>query len=297
MSQYTIQLRRIPWYADGALRPLGRHVEHDSRSLSYLFTPRREVTIQSVRHGEHSPVLDQGRTGACTGFTAESAAGCGPLYSVIPDAIAAKPTADDDTDERQALTLYSAATRLDRFPETYPPDDIGSTGLAAAKAMQKAGLISGYQHATDLNTAIAALMVGPIMIGIDWYSSFDHPWASGTISIEPGAVIRGGHELCVVGYEAGGSSGTVSSKDALLIKNSWGTGWGAAGYCRMAIDTFDTLLAQQADVIVPVPLSAEPPQPEPQPEPPNVNPTPSPEEVDKAMWAAVQAWAKAKGLA
>lgn len=293
MPAHSIKLEHIPWHTEGGARPLGRHVEHDSRSLNYLFRSPRHVTIQSVRHQEFSPVIDQGQLGSCTGNAAESAAGCDPVFSVIPDSVTAKPGSDAGADEQQAIALYHAATVLDGFRGTYPPDDTGSTGLAAAKAMQQAGLISGYQHATDINTMVSALMVAPVMIGINWYSSFDTPAADGTIALAKRAHVRGGHELCVIGYESASNNGSVNSADMLTIKNSWSTGWGALGYCRLSVKDMDTLLGQQGDATIPVPLG-DSPTPDPDPTP---TPTPTPDDVDKAMWNACQVWAKAKGLA
>jgi hypothetical protein len=48
----------------GASRRLGRNLEHDSRSLRYLY-PRTAAEWAPVRHLTDAPVLDQGALGAC----------------------------------------------------------------------------------------------------------------------------------------------------------------------------------------------------------------------------------------
>ena len=59
---HTITRRAIPEVAVEG-RPLGRHVNHDSRSLNYLVAP--DGTVATARWNRVIPVLDQGQVGSC----------------------------------------------------------------------------------------------------------------------------------------------------------------------------------------------------------------------------------------
>ena len=183
------------------------------------------------------------------------------MFQAIPDDLAAKPnTALTGVDEDQAVALYSAATVLDGIPGQYTPDDTGSTGLAAAKAMVKAGLIAGYQHTFTLVDALAALQVVPLMAGFNWYDSFDQPDAQ-----------RPGDDHA---RRAGPRRRMRSSRTSCCSTRSWSgsrtrgptPGGSRAGSTCRWID-LERLLGEQGDVTVPVPLGQAPPQPAPGPEP------------------------------
>lgn len=235
---------------------LGRHVRHDPRSLRYLYPAHEVAGLVSVRHKRVIPVLDQGDLGSCTGNAAEGCVGTEPLWSVI--AAPERPWPEDAAkDEEQAVALYSAATRLDEFDGSYPPDDTGSSGLAVAKAAKAAGLISGYTHCTSLDSALKALSQQPVIAGINWYDSFDYPLPSGFMTITTGAQVRGGHEICVDELDV--------DERRVWFTNSWGTGWGAEGRACLSWDDFERLLHEDGDVTVFTPLSQPAPQPTPVP--------------------------------
>lgn len=251
---------------------LGRHVKHDSRSLDYKFDGSGIATT-SIRHTRYIPVLDQGDLGSCTGNAATGNLGTGVYYATIPNTVT--------LDENEAVKLYSAATALDSYQGTYPPNDTGSDGLSVAKAAQQAGLISGYQHITSLNDAIAALQLGPIITGVNWYSSFDNPSKSGKVSITKSAYVRGGHEFVLDEVD-------VTNK-LIGATNSWGESWGLKGRFYFSFADYERLLAEQGDATVFVKLST--------PEPPT--PTP-PGNVDPDVLAAYQslkAWALKNNVA
>ncbi len=67
----------------------------------------------------------------------------------------------------------------------------------------------------------------PSMFGFPVYTEYDHPLPGGLIAY-PTTGYRGGHANVVAGYDdnltIGGDVG------ALLVRNSWGTGWANAGY-------------------------------------------------------------------
>lgn len=263
-------------------RRLGRHVEHDPRSRNYAFcAPRMAYT--DVNHVINIPVLNQGALGACTGFAIEACCGARPFYDAIPSTVAAKPSMDVMVAQTQAIALYSTATSLDTFYGEYPPTDTGSTGLAAAKAAQRAGLISGYLHTFTLDDCLKALTLTPVIIGVNWYSGFDRPAADGLVRVS--GSVRGGHEFLLYGIDA--------TKKVVKARNSWGTSWGNKGNFYFSFDNLGRLLSEQGDCTVPVPLTSPSPTPSPTPTPTPSGPTLTPDEM---LAAAFDVWKKAKGL-
>jgi hypothetical protein len=227
----------------------------------------------------NAPVLDQGQVGACVGFGTEACVSADPFYAAIPTTVAARPTGDVDTDNQQGYGLYSAATHLDNIKGSWKPDDTGSVGLAGAKAAQKAGLISGYQHALSLDAALKGLGSLPCITGVNWYEGFDNPDSSGRVKIS--GSVRGGHEFCVYGIDA--------VNKLVWARNSWTAGWGLNGTFCFSFDDWGRLLDEQGDVTFFVPLTSPAPTPTP-------TPTPTPASVDAAMAKAAHAWLTAKGL-
>jgi hypothetical protein len=208
---------------------LGRHVVHDPRSRN--FAAKRAPKIVSVQHAVAGLPLDQGNLGSCT-----ANALCGALDSA-PNFSGGTPLAEPD-----AVHLYELETKLEGQP--YPPNDPGGSGLMVCKAAKDLGLISSYKHAFGVQHALEALVLHPVITGISWYTSFDSPDPSGLVAIDPGATIRGGHEIVADGIDA--------DKKLVWFWNSWGTQFGVGGRFCMAFDTWEQLLENQGDVTVPL---------------------------------------------
>lgn len=206
---------------------LGRHVEHDTRSLDY--PAQVAPALRTVQHHRHARILDQGQLGSCTGNAMAGIVGTDPIFHT-----------GDHVNEKLAVELYERATVLDGIPGEYPPDDTGSSGLAVAKAAKELGFIARYTHAFGLDHALGHLVLAPVIIGIAWFDSFDTPGPHGLIEISPDAQIRGGHELEVLGLD--------TDTQTIRGANSWGTSWGDHGHFTMSWATFDDLLANQGDV-------------------------------------------------
>lgn len=255
---------------------LGRQVNHDPRSRAYPVAPTA-TALTAVRHVAHVGILDQGQLGSCTGNAGVGAAYREPFFK---DGMIFWPTYPPN--EAGAVSLYSEATQLDDDPGTYPPTDTGSDGLSVAKALQKAGIISGYLHAFTLQSALLQLMSTPLITGITWYNSMFNPGMDGVLVVDPSSGVAGGHELCVDEYVP--AAGQVPA----LVggPNSWGTSWGKDGRWYMVVDDWAKLLADDGDVTAFVPAT----QPAPTP-----TPTPSPaDDADATLWAAVKHWATAE---
>lgn len=236
---------------------LGRHVEHDSRSLLYRVQaqPGRKVQWPEVQHNGVAPILDQGNLGACTGY---AAAGAVSYIENDPDQL---PQSADGWNSF-ARGLYHAATGLDSITGTWPPDDTGSTGLAAAKALVGDELASGYLHATSGGELAAALAKGPVMCGTEWYQSMFDPDSSGQVIVDYDTPLAGGHEYVMDGFDG----------SHFRFRNSWGASWGDGGHFYVEQGEYlDLLFNQRGDAISLVPAV----EPAPQPTPPGPEPQPA----------------------
>lgn len=230
----TVHFELLP--QTGGPYRLGRHVLHDPRSRDYdaqpIAKPRPLVT---TLHETVCPPWDQGQIGSCTANAA-----LGTLMT--------KPTWNGSWHfaEPDALSLYEQETRLDdrQIPGEYPPDDTGSTGLWSMKALKAAGYIRAYRHAFSISTVLHLLLDYPVSTGIPWLNSMFEVDKTGTIVYDERSGIAGGHQVCLVGLDV--------DREAVRVRNSWGTGWGEGGYAWLAFDAYNSLLHQQGDAVVPV---------------------------------------------
>ncbi len=91
-------------------------------------------------------------------------------------------------------------------------------------------IISYWRIPVNLNSIKGCLAEGyPFSFGFTVYDSFfNHSVAQTGIMPMPNIAnekVRGGHAVLAVGYD--------DSRQAVLIRNSWGTGWGIKGYFWM----------------------------------------------------------------
>ena len=265
---------------------LGRHIEHDPRSLAYAHGVLPKSAIKSVEWTRRIPILDQGNLGSCTGnagtgVLGTDSAGRTATTTVTISAAGAAAShglfiaGDHALDEAFAVALYSLATILDGVSGTYPPTDTGSTGLGVGKALKALGLAGGYTHAFSIAALNSALQAGPVMIGIEWLNSMFDTATDGRILLDKASGVAGGHELELSRFDA--------ATGEYWVPNSWNTLWGDKGWGYLTTADLAWLLSQQGDVTVPA-LTAAPP------------PTPAPADPDLAFALAAHTWLTAKGL-
>lgn len=113
--------------------------------------------------------------------------------------------------------------------ETWPYDESKWKSKPSLKAHMEAEKhkISDYQRLNTLNEMKACLAGGhPFVFGFSVYESFDSVGRNGIVPM-PGPTERmvGGHAVTAVGYD--------DDKKCLIVRNSWGVGWGDNGYCYM----------------------------------------------------------------
>ena len=233
---------------------LGRHVRHDPRSWSFAFQAADLSSLASVRHESHIPTLDQGQLGSCTGNAATKCLSYEPFWSepAVQKVIGGSPK----DDEAYAVGVYSAATKIDDHPGSYPPTDTGSDGLAVASVLKSRGLISAYQHAFSLEALLSALAKQPVIVGTEWRQDMFHPAADGRQRIT--GKVAGGHEYCLDELDV--------EHQRVWMQNSWGDSWGVEGRAYFSWDDMRTLLAASGDCTIFAPLDVPPPAP-PAPDP------------------------------
>jgi hypothetical protein len=119
--------------------PLGRLINHDPRSLSFLVAPPPPGTEPvTVFWARRIPLLHQGQpapgVGSCTASAALGVLGSDPYYDTLPADLQAR-LADPVTAQQLAVELYAEATVVDDIAGTYPPEDCGSSALAIGKVL------------------------------------------------------------------------------------------------------------------------------------------------------------------
>lgn len=210
---------------------LKRHVIHDRRSRNYALKST-QVPKKLIAWPRVGPILDQGEIGSCTANAALGVLMSHPFTKGLTYT------------EADAVQLYREETRLDNrdIPGQYEPDDTGSSGLWAMKALKARGLITGYRHAFAVTTALAALANGPLAVGTIWLKSMYEPRA-GVIKVDKRSGVDGGHEWVADAWDPRGY---------VRLSNSWGEGWGDHGSAWLSYADFSWLLQQQGDVVQPV---------------------------------------------
>lgn len=210
---------------------LGRIVDHDPRSRQYAVRESPTSTPRNVLWPRHSPILQQGDLGSCTGNAMVGWLGCAP-HAISADT-------STQYDEALAIEIYSLATQYDAFPGQYPPEDTGSSGNAAAKAARQLKLITSYSWAFTTAGLKHALQTGPVLIGAPWYEGMfetddgGRVWATGEMV--------GGHEFLARGL----------TETDLICDNSWGPEWGQRGSFLLPLTVWEKLRQERADVTVP----------------------------------------------
>lgn len=150
-------------------------------------------------------VLDQGREGACVGFGTTGEYGASPVRGTISDYL--------------ALQVYRRAKEIDEFEGV---DYEGTSVRAGMLVGREKGWWDGFKWAFSIDELKAALRLGPVVLGVDWYESmYDAPKGIVTISGEK----VGGHCILLTGY----SPNYNRRGPAFRLRNSWGASWGTNG--------------------------------------------------------------------
>lgn len=209
-------------------RTFDRRLQFDERSRQYPIRALLGTAVPRVSRTWACPTwLDQGNDGACVGF--------GWAHELVSDPVRVPESYDS------AMVIYNRAKQLDQWPgEEYS----GTSVLGGAKAVQESGHMPEYRWAFGLDDVIDTVCAhGPVVIGIDWWSTMMEPDEYGFVTLTGGHPV-GGHCLLI--------RGVACVRKYFRLRNSWGRGWGVDGDCRISWDDMGRLLANQGDACVPV---------------------------------------------
>jgi C1A family cysteine protease len=192
------------------------------------------------------PVYDQGQLGSCTGNGIAGAVEFDQRKQgnkeFVPSRLfiyynerVIEGTVNQDSGA-QIRDGVKVVSKLGAPPETDWPYNIAKF---AQKPSQQAytdalqDLVTSYSRvAQNLAQMQGCLADGyPFVFGFTVYESFESPAVakSGIVPMpSPGEAVVGGHCVVAVGYD--------NSKRQFIIRNSWGTGWGLAGYFMMPFE-------------------------------------------------------------
>jgi hypothetical protein len=142
----------------------------------------------------------------------------------------------------EALRIYSRATQLDPWPGSYPPEDTGSSGLAACKASKEFGHIDRYTWLFGgADQVLTVLREKPVGIGSVWRNPmFDPDPVTGLVDIGTDADDAGGHQWTVIGWDK-----KLDAFEGLCWWNGWGLG--GIGMFRIRRRDLQTLLDLDGD--------------------------------------------------
>lgn len=204
------------------------------------------------------PMKDQGAEGSCTAHAGTSANEWihraylksspifSPQYTYAKELIAQGDFPEDDGSDGTTLCQTLVACGCCEFEEF--PYIAGQ--ITRPTAVQDANAakfrLGAYHGLTGSQVALSVLgdpVPWPVELGFTVYSSFESEEVArtGIYNPQPGEQVLGGHEVLMVGYDIGETPSLRPGgcPKAVLIQNSWGSGWAVGGFFWMALSVLD----------------------------------------------------------
>lgn len=182
----------------------GHRVEIISTERSAFWTPGK--------------VLDQGQEGACVGFGTTAEYGASPVRGMISDYL--------------ALSTYRRAKEIDEWEGV---DYEGTSVRAGMLVGRERGWWDGFKWAFNLTELKAALLLGPVVLGLEWRENMYE--APGGI-VDIGGEVVGGHCILLTGY----STNYSGRGPTFRWRNSWGATYGINGNAYISQDNLNRVL-------------------------------------------------------
>ncbi len=218
----------------------GRRFVADPRDRNYLMRrllpDARTLTLPTRKTwGITKTALNQGNTGTCVGHAWRNFLRCAPIRTVSAD-----PSAFDIYRSAVSKDQWSDNDDEINLPDSHSGLDFGTSVRAGAEAVTGFGLLKSYLWAFELQPAVEwVLTEGPVVLGTNWYSSFQRPDKEGIVRISENASVQGGHAYLWRG---------VDTRRALArCSNSWGDDWGRSGEFLLPFRDLERLIHEDGE--------------------------------------------------
>ena len=220
-----------------------RHQNPDARDKVYAARLSAAPPAECDLRPEMPPVYDQGQLGSCTGNAIAGAMEYERDRQGLSDFVPARlfiyyneramegtVSSDSGAMIRDGIKVVNTEGVC---PETLWPYDTGMFAVKPPKRCYVAALTDrlvqyeAVQTLADLKDAISSKLA--VVFGFTVYESFESPQVAQT-GVLPMPDVQtesavGGHAVVAVGYS--------DPKGHVIVRNSWGPSWGAAGYFYM----------------------------------------------------------------
>lgn len=195
------------------------------------------------------PIEDQGQLGACTAFGTLACARFVRKMQGAKDVVLShlfqyynSRLLEKTTDSDSGASIRDAVKALAKFgaiPEKDMKYDPAKFDVKPSKKLYDEGAkdqalqylrVDNYAQRNGVQNIMACVAAGyPVVFGATLYESFENPGpdAHGMIQMpKSSSQILGGHCMAIWGYDA-------QERHAFLVRNSWGSQFGLAGYIWM----------------------------------------------------------------
>jgi len=224
-------------------------------------TPSTLASINWVTKGATTPVKNQGQCGSCWAFSATEQIesdiflSTGVLNVLSPQQIVSCDTVDLGCNGGNTDTAYQYVMSAGGMePITDYAYTSGNTEVTGTCTFTKADIvtdITGYSYVSTTAKEEAQIMTqieqSPISICVD--ATIWQTYTSGIITAASDCGTQLDHCVQMVGAVSAADSSTGQAY--YIVRNSWATDWGEAGYINLAAGSNICGLATEATIVAP----------------------------------------------
>jgi len=189
--------------------------------------------------GAVTPIKDQGQCGSCWAFSAVGSTEAAHFFSTQKLVSLSEQNLVDCSGSQgnqgcsgglmtQAFSYIETNNGIDT-ETSYPYKAVD--GTCVFNATNVGATLTGYSNIPAGSEAklVDAIVTAPISVAIDASHSSFQLYVSGVYYEEACSATQLDHGVLAVGY-----GGTGAKGEFYIVKNSWGTSWGNAGYIQMS---------------------------------------------------------------